>query len=35
LVLQAALVEGFDVYSMEPLARLAAPFRDYNPIEPY
>ena len=32
---EAALVEGIDVYPVDTLARLAAHFRDYHPIEPY
>jgi magnesium chelatase family protein len=32
---EAALVQGLDVYPVDTLARLAAHFRDYHPIEPY
>ena len=32
---EAALIEGIDVYPVDTLARLAAHFRDYHPIEPY
>jgi magnesium chelatase family protein len=31
---EAALVEGLEVYPVESLGRLAAHFRNYNPIEP-